>query len=397
MPPIEWFYAKNDQPCGPVSPAELKRFAERGELHGDDLVWREGLGEWIAASKVRGLFDSNGEHAAEGGPSPETEMPEPESPANGEVPARAIPNPPPAAAELPIQASPPMFALQTEIPVSAVKEESLPGAEAEPRPVPHPLDALADLARGQFDARFVRSTVVLFRWGAQLGVVLAILALVALAVAIGQATGTTARNMPYAAAGVVALLLMQYGASRIYSAAETLDCSIRASLSATGPLDSLAAVMTVLGLALLFGLAGLAMATSTIWPAMLSVASFIVCQFTAIVAWNPRAVGVDVGPPSTPGREAGAQLCLLGKLFWRLSAVAWGAGILLGSMGLMNVAVHIGLPDEPDPRWLDAELHAPLLMIAAAVPLPVLGYGAFLACEYLGEIVLAVSRDPGRR
>ena len=397
MPQIEWFYAKNDQPCGPVSPVELKQFAERGELHEHDLVWREGLGEWIPAGKVKGLFDSNGERGSEGGVLSEAESAGQDSPAGGEVPARAIPNPPPPAAELPVRAALPMFGHQAEEPGPILAKKGVLEPEAESRALRHPLDALADLARGQFDARFVHSTVVLFRLGGQVGIFLAIIALLSLAAAVGATTGNTAIDMPLAAAGVVALLLMQYGATHIFSAAEKLDCNVRAWLSATGPLDSLAAFVTVLGLVLLLGLGGLAMSTSTAWPAFLAIASFIVCQFTAIVAWNPRAVGLDISATATPGHEAGAQLCLLGKLLWRLSAVGYGAGILLGSIAVLNVAVHIGLPGEVDPRWFDAEMHVPLGLLAAAVPLPVMGYVAFLVCQYLGEVVLEASERQARR
>lgn len=395
MRQIEWFYAKNDQPCGPVSPAELKKFAERGELHAEDLVWREGLGEWIAAGKVKGLFESNGGRPVDDGSPPEAEPAEQDSPASGEVPARAIPNPPPAAAELPIRAAPPTFSQPLEEAVAATQGKSVP--EPESLPLRHPLDALADLARGQFDARFVHSTVVLFRLAGQTSVFLAIVAVLSLAAAVGERSGTLVVNLPLAAAGVVVLLLMQHGAAHIFSAVEKLDCNVRASLSATGPLDNLAAVVTVMGLVLLFGLAGLAMATSMVWPVFVAIAAFIVCHFTAIVAWNPKAVGLDIGPPLTPGHEAGAQFCLLGKLLWRLSAVTYGAGMLLGSIAAINVAVHIGLPDKIDPRWLDSEMYVALLLIAAAVPLPVLGYIAFLVCLYLGEAVLAVSGNRTRR
>ncbi len=44
--------------AGPVSAHELKRLAHSGQLSPDDLVWKEGMGSWVAASKVKGLFDN---------------------------------------------------------------------------------------------------------------------------------------------------------------------------------------------------------------------------------------------------------------------------------------------------------------------------------------------------
>ncbi|MHB8902213.1 MAG: DUF4339 domain-containing protein [Thermoguttaceae bacterium] len=389
MPSIEWFYAKNDQPCGPVSPVELKKFAERGELRAEDLVWREGLGEWIPASKVKGLFDSNGDRSADGDASAETDVAVHDSPAGGEVPARAIPRPPPAAAELPIRSSPAMFVPTPDLPAPSAEGGPPLEPEWEPQPLRHPLDVLADLARGLFDAHFVHSTVVLFRVGGHLGVFLAIVAILWLAVATGAATNTGGTHIPLAATGVLVLLFVQHGARHIFSAAERLDCNVRASLSATGPLDSLGAAAAIAGLALLLGLSGLAVATSSVWPVFLALGSYIVCQFAAIVAWNPRAVGLDVAAPDTPGHEAGAQLCLLGKLLWRLSAVAYGAAMVLGGIAALNAAVHIGLLEEVDPRWLGPEMRIPLWILAAAVPFPLVGYLGFLVCQYLAEAVLA--------
>lgn len=395
MPQIEWFYAKNDQPCGPVSAVELKQFAERGELREEDLVWREGMVEWIAAGKIKGLFNSNGEGTVETEQAGEQEVVVQQTPPRGEVPAGAIPNPPPAAAELPIRFSPTSdrAVAKPELKIEPQVRERL---LTEPRPFRHPLDLAADTARGLFGARFVHSTVVLFRVGGQAGVFLAIVAVGFLGVAFGSKTGTSAVSLPLAAGGVVGLLLAQYVAMHLFSAMEKLDRSVRAGLSATGPFDSLAAVMTVAGLASLVGLSGLAMGTSTVWPAFLAMALFIVCQFTAIVAWNPKAVWLDVGPASTPGREVGGQVCFLGKLLWRLSVVAYGTGVVLGSIATLNVAVHIGLPEETDPRWFGAELYVPLGLLLAAVPLPAAGYVTFLLCQFLSELV-AKPTNWGRR
>lgn len=52
----EWHYAIGGQRAGPVEPAELKSLAAAGRLGPDDLVWKPGLAEWVAARSVRGLF-----------------------------------------------------------------------------------------------------------------------------------------------------------------------------------------------------------------------------------------------------------------------------------------------------------------------------------------------------
>jgi hypothetical protein len=56
MPEVLWYYAKNDQQLGPVSPTELKKLAESRALSSDDLIWREGMESWVPAARVKGLF-----------------------------------------------------------------------------------------------------------------------------------------------------------------------------------------------------------------------------------------------------------------------------------------------------------------------------------------------------
>ena len=52
----EWFYQAVGKQVGPISGAELQNLVGRGVVTSDTLVWRHGLGEWVAASRVRGLF-----------------------------------------------------------------------------------------------------------------------------------------------------------------------------------------------------------------------------------------------------------------------------------------------------------------------------------------------------
>jgi hypothetical protein len=51
-----WFYSVKGQRQGPVDSKRLKELARHGGLSPTDMVWHEGMIEWIPASKVRGLF-----------------------------------------------------------------------------------------------------------------------------------------------------------------------------------------------------------------------------------------------------------------------------------------------------------------------------------------------------
>jgi hypothetical protein len=56
----DWYYAKNGQQKGPISPAELKKLATSGEIAPTDLVFQEGGTQWVEASTVKGLFPPGG-------------------------------------------------------------------------------------------------------------------------------------------------------------------------------------------------------------------------------------------------------------------------------------------------------------------------------------------------
>ena len=56
MPEALWYYAKNDQQLGPVSPTELKQLVATHVLFPEDLIWRDGMEAWAPAARVKGLF-----------------------------------------------------------------------------------------------------------------------------------------------------------------------------------------------------------------------------------------------------------------------------------------------------------------------------------------------------
>lgn len=53
---VDWFYTTNKQQMGPVSWDELQKLAASGSLQRDDLVWSEGMAEWIKAERQAGLY-----------------------------------------------------------------------------------------------------------------------------------------------------------------------------------------------------------------------------------------------------------------------------------------------------------------------------------------------------
>jgi hypothetical protein len=83
MAEVQWYYARDDQPMGPVSVAELKQLVDSGQLKPDDLLWREGMDAWTTAINLRGLF------GGEAGDKPDVAAAVPSL--TGEAPARPRP------------------------------------------------------------------------------------------------------------------------------------------------------------------------------------------------------------------------------------------------------------------------------------------------------------------
>lgn len=51
----EWFYAKGGSQEGPFDEAEMRSRITSGQVGGNDLVWREGMAEWLPLAQVTEL------------------------------------------------------------------------------------------------------------------------------------------------------------------------------------------------------------------------------------------------------------------------------------------------------------------------------------------------------
>jgi GYF domain 2 len=56
----EWFYSVGDTRQGPVTEEDLRRLAADGKLQKSDLVWKDGMKDWVEARSVEMLFPRKG-------------------------------------------------------------------------------------------------------------------------------------------------------------------------------------------------------------------------------------------------------------------------------------------------------------------------------------------------
>jgi TM2 domain-containing membrane protein YozV/ribosomal protein L12E/L44/L45/RPP1/RPP2 len=61
----EWYYSVDGGRQGPISAAELKKLADAATIKPGDLVWKDGMADWVEAKSIKGLFGAkNGDAAA---------------------------------------------------------------------------------------------------------------------------------------------------------------------------------------------------------------------------------------------------------------------------------------------------------------------------------------------
>jgi uncharacterized RDD family membrane protein YckC len=57
---VQWYYVSQGQRVGPVGEEELRRVVAAGQLYGTDLVWREGMAQWVPVAQVAELVPAGG-------------------------------------------------------------------------------------------------------------------------------------------------------------------------------------------------------------------------------------------------------------------------------------------------------------------------------------------------
>lgn len=82
----EWYYTANGEQHGPISAVEMKKLAQAGTITVEDLVWKEGMPNWVPAKNIKGLF------GPAGGTSGETKRPDTVKPTE-DKPAKAVQQP----------------------------------------------------------------------------------------------------------------------------------------------------------------------------------------------------------------------------------------------------------------------------------------------------------------
>ena len=88
-----WYYSKNGAQLGPIGPAEMESKLKAGEVAATDLVWKEGMADWLPAGKVpelQAVLSPPAPPSSEFPPTPAPVSPYASSPANHPLAAVAF-------------------------------------------------------------------------------------------------------------------------------------------------------------------------------------------------------------------------------------------------------------------------------------------------------------------
>lgn len=415
----QWYYAKGDRKIGPITAAELKRLAQNSELLPDDLVWREGLRDWTAAKRIRGLFPQSeaadaspsapSVAAAESGPEEpqsddQNEYPLAQSPvpvgsnaaatASGEEDAFPSRRPPPLSGSFPRSEGERTGRLK-----AAFENSPTTFARSRESQGGHVFDAILGLLRQVFGSEFINGTLRLFALCGQFG----LWAGAAVAILAGAAAGLRQSDPTVIFSGIAfaaVLVIFQYAASRLLFVLERWDRLVHAQLGSSAPTDGLSLISLFAGTAGLVLFTVIAFRSGT--PNLLFVALgvFIVFAYLSLSMLNLEGMNIAIVPETSPAEEALGLLQFFLKMILRITPVLFGTLILLGFFQLLTALI-LGLGEvrnvAPDDfEQFDKAFNRRLLGLAFEVSgriflilgglVPVVTYLVFV----FGQLVLAL-------
>ena len=332
MTSIEWFYAQEGRQFGPITPEELRRMAEEGELATTDLVWREGLPEWVPAIRVRGLFDTVRSVDAE------------EEHVYQQTVSAAVP-----------------------------VEEAAVRAPVAPRPLRtpsnHPLSAVLAWYRDTFHARRIASLSAFFDAMGHF----ALYAFMFLCLVLGGAVSAQSRELVtlgLALAGVLAIFVLQYTARRMNAEIrERLVVEPLGDSASRGVSDTVALWSMTLGLLLFVVFVVLTVYGGGPILFVDGVCLFVLFQFFAITAASPEVLGLTPPDDVTLGGQAIGIPKLAAKLLLAAVPIVFGLAAVWGCISMIYALVLLFTAENPV-AYVGIALQAyPTTAAFAALPL----------------------------
>jgi len=361
----EWYYAHDNQQFGPVGSAELRQLAASGSLTPEDLLWRDGMDDWVAARNLKGLFP---EEASEADP-------------QSEITESQIPEMPSAAPAIPGSEA------------SATPLGRLRRRHARQRSGRRLFDVLLDLVRDQVPARLVDSIAEVCVSVGHYGLYVAMAACALVSIMLGVKANSL--NLILMGAIAVAILaVLQYVAARFCTALDRLNRTTGTNISSTAFPDCFALLAVAIGLAALLAAVVVAIQSEAYSLILVGLVAFVVAEYLAIVALHPESLSITIVPHTRAGEEAIGVISFLLKTGLRLVPVAFGTGVAFGTLRVLFTGYQMFTDAGPTVAQISA-VDATLSIVYFAA-LPFLAYLTFLLYYLSVDVIRAILALPGK-
>jgi hypothetical protein len=342
----DWHYTSGGKKIGPVPPVELKRLADTGILTPTDLVWREGMQQWVPARAVKGLF-------------PDTQA-----------------APPPAAATAPPAAP-------------STPRRALPSSDW------HPLDSVIDAARAACPDDLAETiSGVAGRIG-----VLALYISAAITLIGGILLAIRGNSFGAFVAGIgvtIGVLVGQYIAYRLLGACRTAITANRSILSSLAIPDSVFLLITVSTIAGTLALLWAAIQTGQLVFFVGAVAVLAIGTFAAITALTPTGLSLEVEPDCRAAQEAVGVLTFAFKLVLRCTPLFFTVGIAFATYRLIEAVVFVMRSEGREALFVQQAVATTLGMLFTVIAIPLYAYLLTLAYYLTLDVISAIVSLPGK-
>jgi len=194
-------------------------------------------------------------------------------------------------------------------------------------------------------------------------------------------------------AWIIIVFVVQYTAFRFSTAGETLIKNNPTSLSSRAFLDCIAFLATIEGLVVLIVSVFWSIRGAGLSTLFTGIGAFILLEFIALVAFNPRTVTTEISKSTSAGQEAIGIIVFFLKGLMKLVPIFFGIGIAVGTILLFIDFIGVfGNAYRASISWRHGNSIAFQILLFGL--LPFLSYLFFILC-YLGiDVIRAILSLP---
>jgi len=345
----EWYYSIGGSKNGPVTAVALKGLADSRTLSPSDLVWKEGMSQWVPARAVKGLFPASA----------------PPPPAPAAVPSAPNPRPQPQ---------------RTESASADLWHPFQMGVEMARDACPKDLAEQISTAATRVGLLTLYGSAVIAFLG---GLLFAI-------------RGNNFRIVLASLAASIAILVGQYVASRLLGAIRVAILSNRSILSSLAVPDSIFVVIVVGTVVGVLGLLWAAIEMRELLFLVAAVGVLVVGAYSALVTITPTSLGVDLEPECRAAQEAIGVFTFVFKVVLRCAPLLFAAGIIFTTYRLLEATVRIMTADGSGLMMAYSAATIGIGGLFAAVAIPIYVYLLLLLYYITLDVISAIVSLPGK-